>query len=81
MDAQHKNAGNRTSEHRNWFNKEEKFKKTELFMHAKDIHAEDYSLSSFFVAVVKKVSTQHLRREKFRFIDKHGTIPFLRMNR
>ena len=49
-------------------------------MHAKEVHQEEFSLSNFSVAVVKKVSPQQLRREEFRFIDKYRTIP-LGLNR
>ena len=66
---------NRTSGHRNCFNHVDKHEKSALSMHAKDMHAEDFSLNNFCVAVVKKASPQNLRREEFRFIDKYGTIP------
>ena len=69
---------NRTSGHRNCFNNVDKNEKSALSMHAKDMHAVDFSLNNF--CVVKKVSPQNLRREEFRFIDKYGTIP-LGMNR
>ena len=69
----------RTSGHRQCFC-ESKWDKSALSMHAKEVHASQFSLNNFSVAVVKKVSPQHLRREEFRFIDKYKTIP-LGLNR
>ena len=65
----------RTSGHRSCFC-ESKWEKSALSMHAKDMHQNQFSLNNFSVALVKKISPQQLRREEFRFIDKHRTIPF-----
>ena len=64
---------NRTSGHRGCFN-EEKWDKSALSMHAKDVHQTRFSLDTFTISVVKKVSPQQLRREEFKFIDKYRTI-------
>ena len=53
---------NRTSGHRNCF-AEDKFDKSALSMHAKEVHGMNFSLDIFRVAVVSKVSPQQLRRE------------------
>lgn len=63
----------RTSGHRGSFT-EDKWEKSALSMHAKDMHQNQFSLNNFSVSVVKKVSPQQLRREEFRFIDKYRTI-------
>ena len=63
----------RTSGHRGSFN-EDKWDKSALSMHARDIHQTRFSLDIFSVAVVKKVSPQHLRREEFKFIEKFRTL-------
>ena len=70
----------RSSGHRACFTDEEKWEKSALSMHAKEVHQDEFSLSNFSVAVIKKVSPQQLRREEFRFIDKYRTIP-LGLNR
>ena len=64
---------NRTSGHRSCFNNADKVEKSALSMHAKDAHENDFSLKTFNVSVVKKVSPQQLRREEFKFIDKYRT--------
>ena len=69
----------RTSGHRGSFS-EDKWEKSALSMHARDVHQIQFSLDIFAVSVVKKVSTQQLRREEFRYIDKYRTIP-LGLNR
>ena len=69
----------RTSGHRGCFT-EDKWEKSALAMHAKDVHQSQFSLKNFTIAIVKKVSPQQLRREEFRFIDKYRTIP-LGLNR
>ena len=63
---------NRTSGHRGSFN-EEKWEKSALSMHAREVHQTHFSLDIFSVAVVKKVSPQQLRREEFKYIDKYRT--------
>ena len=63
---------NRTSGHRNCFN-EEKWDKSALSMHARDVHQMTFSLTIFSISIVKKVSPQQLRREEFKFIDKYKT--------
>ena len=50
----------RSSGHRGCFN-DERFDKSALSMHAKDMHQNNFSLDNFTVALVKKVSTQRLR--------------------
>ena len=62
---------NRTSGHRSCFNNEDKVEKSALSMHAKECHIENFSLVTFSISVVKKVSPQQLRREEFRFTDKY----------
>ena len=62
----------RTSGHRGSFT-DEKLDKSALSMHANDVHQTRFSLDIFSVAVIKKVSPQHLRCEEFKFIDKYRT--------
>ena len=64
---------NRTSSHRSCFNVEDKWDKSALSMHAKDVHQMNFSLNIFNIAVIKKVSPQRIRREEFKFIDKYRT--------
>ena len=52
---------------------DEKWDKSALSMHAKDVHQMSFSLDIFSIAVIKKVSPQYLRREEFKFIDKYRT--------
>ena len=63
---------NRTSGHRQCFC-EEKWDKSALSMHAKEVHGQQFSMNNFSVAVIKKVSPQNLRREEFRYIEKYKT--------
>ena len=63
---------NRTNGHRSCFC-EDKWDKSALSMHAREVHQTTFSLDIFEVSVVKKVSPQQLRREEFRFIDKFRT--------
>ena len=76
IEKKNEECRNRTSGHRNCFNNVDKHEKSALSMHAKDMHAEDFSLNNFR----EKGLPKNLRREEFRFIDKYGTIP-LGMNR
>ena len=62
----------RSSGHRGCFN-EEKWEKSALSMHAREVHQMNFSLDIFTIAVVKKVSPQRLRREEYKFIDKYRT--------
>ena len=64
---------NRTSGHRSCFNHADKWDKSALSMHAKDSHQENFSLDTFTISVIKKVSPQRIRREEFKFIDKYRT--------
>ena len=64
---------NRTSGHRSCFNNDDKVDKSALSMHAKECHRDHFTLESFNISVVKKVSPQQLRREEFKFIDKFKT--------
>ena len=64
---------NRTSGHRGCFNSEDKWEKSALSLHARDVHERNFSLDIFNVSVVKKVSPQQLRREEYKFIDKYRT--------
>ena len=65
----------RTSGHRGCFNgDEEKWDKSALSMHARDVHQTQFSLDIFTISVVKKVSPQQLRREEFKFIEKYRTL-------
>ena len=63
---------NRTSGHRGCFD-EEKWDKSALAMHAKEVHQTQFSLDIFTVAVVKQVSPQRLRREEYKFVEKFRT--------
>ena len=63
---------NRTSGHRQCFC-EEKWDKSALSMHVKEVHGQQFSMNNFSVAVIKKVSPQNLRREEFRYIEKYKT--------
>ena len=63
---------NRTSGHRGCFN-DEKWDKSALSMHAKEVHQTRFSIDIFTISLVKKVSPQQLRREEFKFIDKYRT--------
>ena len=62
----------RSSGHRGCFNNE-KWEKSALSMHAKEVHHTTFSLNIFSIAVIKKVSPQRLRREEYRHIDKFKT--------
>ena len=62
----------RTSGHRGCFN-EEKWEKSALSMHAREVHQVHFSLEIFSISVVSKVSPQQLRREEFKYIDKYRT--------
>ena len=62
----------RTSGHRGCFN-EEKWEKSALSMHAREVHQVQFSLDIFSISVVSKVSPQQLRREEFKYIDKYRT--------
>ena len=65
----------RTSGHRGCFNGgEEKWDKSALSMHARDVHQTQFSLDIFTISVVKKVSPQQLRREEFKHIEKYRTL-------
>ena len=63
----------RSSGHRGCFNNE-KWEKSALSMHAKEVHQTTFSLNIFSIAVIKKTSPQRLRREEFKHIDKFKTI-------
>ena len=63
---------NRTSGHRGCFD-QEKWDKSALSMHAREVHQMQFSLDIFTVAVVKKVSPQRLRREEYKFVEKFRT--------
>ena len=52
---------------------EEKFNKSALSMHAREVHQATFSLDIFKIALVSKVSPQRLRREDFRYIEKYRT--------
>ena len=63
---------NRTSGHRGCFD-EEKWDKSALSMHAREVHQTQFSLDIFTIAVVKKISPQRLRREEYKFVEKFKT--------
>ena len=63
----------RTNGHRGCFS-DEKWEKSALAMHAKDVHNSNFSLKNFTISIVKKISPQQIRREEFRFIEKYRTI-------
>ena len=69
----------RTNGHRNCFN-DENWERSALSMHAKDVHQMNFSLDTFTISIVKKVSPQRIRREEFKYIDKYRTN-FLGLNR
>ena len=69
----------RSNGHRGCFN-DEKWLKSALSMHAREMHQANFSLENFTVSIVKKVSPQQLRREEFKLVDKYRTIP-LGLNR
>ena len=52
---------------------EEKFNKSALSMHAREVHQATFSLDILKIVVVSKVSPQKLRRENFRYIEKCRT--------
>ena len=62
----------RTSGHRGCFN-EEKWEKSALSMHAREVHQTQFSLDIFSISVISKVSPQRLRREEYKYIDKYRT--------
>ena len=62
----------RTTGHHGCFN-DEKWDKSALSMHARDVHPSNFSLDIFTVSVVKKVSPQQIRREEFKAIDLYRT--------
>ena len=62
----------RTTGHRSCFN-DEKWDKSALSMHAQDVHQMNFSLDSFSISIVAKVSPQHIRRAEFKYIDKYNT--------
>ena len=63
----------RSTGHRGCFT-DEKWEKSALSMHAKDMHKNCFSLNNYSIALIKKVSPQNLRREEFRLIDKYRTV-------
>ena len=63
----------RSTGHRGCFT-DEKWKKSALSMHAKDMHKNYFSLNNYSIALIKKVSPQNLRREEFRLIDKYRMV-------
>ena len=63
---------NRTTGHRSCFN-DERWDKSALSMHARDVHQMNFSLDSFSISIVAKVSPQHLRRTEFKYIDRYNT--------
>ena len=67
----------RTNGHRSCFSlsgDEEKWEKSALSMHAREVHSTNFTLENFQISVVKKISPQNIRREEFRFIEKYRTI-------
>ena len=65
----------RTNGHRGCFD-EERWEKSALSMHAREVHQTQFSLDIFEIAVVDKVSPQQLRRTEFKYIDKYRTLSF-----
>jgi hypothetical protein len=65
----------RTNGHRGCFD-EERWEKSALSMHAREVHQTNFSLEIFTIAVVDKVSPQQLRRTEFKYIDKYRTLSF-----
>ena len=63
----------RTNGHRGCF-KDDKWEKSALSMHAKDMHDPNFTLDNFNISIIKKISPHHIRREEFRFIEKYRTI-------
>ena len=62
----------RSSGHRGCFNND-KWEKSALSMHAREVHNTSFSLNIFAIAVIKKVSSQSLRREEYRHVEKYQT--------
>ena len=62
----------RSSGHRGCFNND-KWEKSALSMHAREVHNTSFSLNIFAIAVIKKVSPQRLRREEYRHVEKYQT--------
>ena len=62
----------RSSGHRGCFNND-KWEKSALSMHAREVHNSNFSLNIFSIAVIKKVSPQRLRREEYRHVEKYQT--------
>ena len=62
----------RTNGHRSSFIKE-KWEKSALSMHTMDYHKDDQKIDNFRVSIVKQVAPQRIRREEFKFIEKHRT--------
>ena len=62
----------RSSGHRGCFNND-KWEKSALSMHAREVHNTSFSLNIFSIAVIKKVSPQRLRREEYRHVEKYQT--------
>ena len=65
-------TADRSSGHRGCFNNE-KWEKSALSMHAKEVQHTTFSPDIFSIAVIKKVSPQRLRREEYKHIDKFKT--------
>ena len=62
----------RTNGHRTCFNTE-KYEKSALSMHAKEMHLSNISLEHFRIGLVKQVPSRNIKREEFRYIDKFRT--------
>ena len=65
----------RTNGHRGCFSdKDDKWEKSALSMHSKDVHGKNFDLKNFTISIIKKISPQNIRREEFRYIEKYRTI-------
>ena len=65
----------RTNGHRGCFSdKDDKWEKSALSMHSKDVHGRNFDLKNFTISIIKKISPQNIRREEFRYIEKYRTI-------
>ena len=66
----------RTNTHRGCFRDPTKWEDSALSVHASMAHGENVELNNFKISLIKKCSPQRIRREEFRYIDKHRTRTF-----
>ncbi len=66
----------RTNTHRGCFRNPTKWEDSALSLHAWKVHGENVNLNNFHISLIKKCSPQRIRREEFKYIDKHRTRTF-----